>query len=327
MIGRRKFLGVLAAGLPLARLEARPRGSALRPATAQSAPYAMVLGSVQDGGLPQAGCYTDRCNRARQDPRYVTSLVLSTPEPKRADTRRYYLVDASPDLRAQMDLIDEEPFRRRAGNRRPFDGIFLTHAHMGHYLGLALMGREALAIAPTPVYCSREMRDFLSNNGPWSLMVREGRLHFPDVPTDEWFSVEEALEAKMVPVPHRPEYSDTVAWVFRGLQRTVLYLPDIDAWNKWDRRVEDVVADVDIALLDGAFFSPEEVPGRNIEDIPHPMIPDTMARLEPLLGGGRRIVFTHFNNTNPVLDEGGPEATQVLRRGFELAREGMVFPL
>lgn len=332
MISRRAFLGALGAASAAGVLSHRrgvgsPAPQPGHPST-QEPPYALVLGSVQDGGMPQAGCYSDACDRAReQDPRYVTSLALVFPERGRPQSRRFYLVDASPDLRQQMDLITEPAFRSRAQARRPFDGIFLTHAHMGHYLGLALLGREGLGIASTPCYCSAEMRRFLTENGPWSLMVREGRLHFPEIEPDRWQDVDGAFQVKMTPVPHRPEFSDTVAFQFRGLRRTLLYLPDIDAWNRWERRIDDVVNEVDVALLDGAFFRPEEVPGRRIEDIPHPMIPDTMARLESLARQGKRIVFTHLNNTNPVLDEGSSEAEQVVRRGFEIAREGTVYPL
>ena len=140
-------------------------------------PYAMVLGTAQDGGLPQVGCYTPRCEAARADPRFVASLALVHP-----DSDRYYLVDATPDLTRQVDLITESGFRARAQARRPFDGIFLTHAHIGHYLGLALLGREGLGTTRTPVYCTAQMADFLTNNGPWSLMVDEGRIFFPSVP-------------------------------------------------------------------------------------------------------------------------------------------------
>jgi pyrroloquinoline quinone biosynthesis protein B len=198
---------------------------------------------------------------------------------------------------------------------------------MGHYLGLAYLGRGSMGMLPTPVYCTAAMRGFLSTNGPWRLLVDEGRLVFPDIAPNVWTTIDGAFQARMTLVPHRQEYSDTVAWEFRAIRRTLLYLPDIDAWNRWDRRIEDVVRDVDVALLDGAFFRPDEVPGRPVETIPHPMIPDTMTRLAHLTGGTRRIVFTHLNNTNPVLDEGSSEATQVRNRGFEIAREGTIFTL
>lgn len=283
----------------------------------------VILGSVQDGGLPQAGCYTARCDRARASaPRYVASLALVEPA-----AERFYLVDATPDLPRQIDLVRGAGFRRRAAARRPFDGLFLTHAHMGHYLGLAHLGREALGAAPTACYCTKQMAEFLSTNGPWSLMVEEGRLVLDPLEYDTWRRVSPALEVKAVPVPHRHEYSDTVGFVFRGPQRSLLYLPDIDRWTAWNRRVEDVVREVDVAMLDGSFYSADEVPGRPIEEIPHPLIPDSMSRLQGLVRAGHEVIFTHLNNTNPVLDEGGPAERAVLEAGFKVAREGTTLAL
>lgn len=281
-------------------------------------PYAVVIGTVQDGGLPQVGCYTPRCNGARTTPRFVSSLALVEP----AD-ERYFLVDVTPDVTRQLDLLDEAGFRRRAQARRPFDGIFLTHAHIGHYAGLAVLGREGLGMAPTPCYCSPAMADYLSSNGPWSLMVDEGRLSFPTIPWNEWFTVSSKIRAKMIAVPHRPEFSDTVLWMFRGPTATILYLPDIDRWDTWDHDIVRVVAEADVGLLDGTFFSGEEVPGRNIEEIPHPLIPHSMDLLQDTVRAGKRIIFTHMNNTNPALDDDSPAYSSILERGFETAREGM----
>lgn len=318
-LSRRGFLHAagagLAAHLPLTAGRRRPQhpGELL----------AVMLGSVQDGGLPQAGCYTERCERARRGtPRYVASLALVEPA---AD--RYYLVDASPDLPRQMDLVPGDGFRRRAAARRPFDGIFLTHAHIGHYLGLAHLGREALGISPTACYCTERMAAFLRTNGPWSLMVEEGRLVLDPLVTDTWRRVSPALSVKAIPVPHRDEYSDTVGFVFRGPRRALLYLPDIDRWSEWSRRIEDVVREVDVALLDGSFYSDREVPGRSYEDIRHPLVPETMSRLAEVVAEGHQVIFTHLNNSNPVLDEGGPAERAVLDAGFGIAREGATLGL
>lgn len=283
---------------------------------------AIVLGSVQDGGFPQAGCYSVRCDRARSHPRYVASLALVQPH-----TERYYLVDATPDIRAQMDLIPGAAFRERAMARRPFDGIFLTHAHIGHYLGLALLGNEGLGITRTPCYCTPRMADFLRTNGPWSLMVEQERLLLEALPLGDWYRVDPELEVRAVPVPHRQEYSDTVGFVFRARHRALLYLPDVDRWERMHPPLEDVVNTVDVALLDGSFYSASEIPGRNLEDLPHPLIPHTMAYLQPRLRGTREIVFTHFNNTNAVLDAGSAAERHVLTEGFALAREGTVYRL
>jgi pyrroloquinoline quinone biosynthesis protein B len=277
-----------------------------------------VLGHAQDGGLPQTGCYSNRCNRARSESVYVSSLALVVPE-----ARAFYLVDATPDLTRQMDLIDEPGFRERASARHPFDGIFLTHAHMGHYLGLALLGREGLAIRPTACYCSPAMERMLRENAPWSLLVDEGRLFFPRAPMETWHSVDGHFDMRMFAVPHRPEFSDTVGYVFRGPNRSVLFIPDIDSWERWERPIEEVVSEVDVALLDGSFYSASEVPGRRVEDIPHPLIPHTMDRLQETLGSEHEVLFIHLNNSNPALDAGGPQEAEILKRGFGLARQGL----
>jgi pyrroloquinoline quinone biosynthesis protein B len=283
---------------------------------------AVVLGSIQDGGLPQAGCYSERCERARLQPRYVSSLCIADEA-----AGSVWLVDATPDLARQFDLIPGEAFRRRAASRRPFEGILLTHAHIGHYLGLALLGREGLAIQPTPCYCSARMAGFLAGNGPWSLLVEEGRLDLRVLEPDRPTRLAEGLEVTALPVPHRDEYSDTFGFVFRGARQSLLYLPDIDRWDVWDRKIEEVVETVDVAMLDATFYSAAEVGGREQNQIPHPLVTDTIRRLEPAARAGRTIVLTHLNNSNPVLDEGSREQNRVLDAGFLIARAGQRYGL
>jgi pyrroloquinoline quinone biosynthesis protein B len=313
---RRRFVGTTGAGI---------LGSGLwYPPADWSGPdwIALVLGSIQDGGLPQAGCYSERCERARLEPYYVSSLCITDEASGSA-----WLVDASPDLVRQFDLIPGEAFRRRAASRRPFDGILLTHAHIGHYLGLALLGREALAIDPTPCYCSARMAEFLRTNGPWSLMVEEGRLALRVLEPGRPTRLAEGLEVTALSVPHRDEYSDTFGFVFRGARKSLLYLPDIDRWDVWDRKIEEVVETVDVALLDATFYSALEVGGREQDQIPHPLITDTIRRLQPAVRSGRTVVLTHLNNSNPVLDEGSPERGTVLDSGFLVARAGQRYEL
>src|SRR6266516_6421893 len=88
-------------------------------------------------------------------------------------------------------------------------------------------------------------------------------------------------------VPHRDEDSDTVAYVVAGPTQKLLWLPDIDKWEKWDRRIEDVLRTVDAAFLDGTFFSADEIPGRSIGEIPHPLVPETVSRLQSESIAGR----------------------------------------
>lgn len=324
---RRQFLSALAAASLLPRslhsghtslLDARRHGDV----------YALVLGSVQDGGFPQVGCYTPRCNDGRAlqaagQGRFVSSMAIVEPE-----AERFYLVDATPDITRQIDLITDPGFRRRAGARRPFDGIFLTHAHIGHYAGLAELGNEGMGMQKTPVYCTQRMADFLAGNYPWRFLVEQGRIELHPLATDRWHRIDPLLEVQLWPVPHRDELSDTVAFVFRGPDASILFLPDINAWSRWERKVADAVASVDIALLDGSFWSLDELPGRTADDVPHPLMPQTMDALQSVVNQGHtKVVLTHLNNTNPALDEGGPQQAEVARRGFAIAREGMVFQL
>ena len=301
---------------------------------AQSDPYALVLGTAQDAGVPQVGCYTERCERGREahlrgEGRYVASLALVEPE-----RESFYLVDATPDITRQTDLIVEPSFRARAAVRRPFDGIFLTHAHIGHYLGLAHLGNEGMGVSEVPVYCTASMARFLDTNEPWSHMIGQGRIVPTALDTEVWHRIDDWLEVKLWQVPHRDEFSDTAAFLFRGPSATLLYLPDIDswtAWSSWDgvrRDVAEAVTEADVALLDASFWSADELPGRAVEDIPHPLVLDSMDRLQAVVdSGAAQVVFTHLNNSNPALDEDGPEQAEIVRRGFATAREGDRFPL
>ena len=145
---------------------------------------------------------------------------------------------------------------------------------------------------------------------------------------DRWHRIDEHLEVQLWKVPHRDEFADTVGFVFRGPSASLLYLPDINAWSLWDRDLAQAVTSVDVALLDASFWSLDEIPGRSLEDAPHPIITNTMDLLQGVVDGERaRVVLTHLNNSNPAIDEGGPEQAEILRRGFEIAREEMRFEL
>lgn len=329
---RRRFLSALAGSalLPPALLAALDRLAEAAAGEGERVEevYALVLGSVQDAGFPQVGCYTERCQAGRAlhaagRGRFVSSLALVEPR-----AERFYLVDATPDITRQIDLIDEPAFRRQAGERRPFDGIFLTHAHIGHYTGLAVLGNEGMGIRDTPVYCTGAMAAFLATNQPWRLLVDQGRIELRPLALDRWHRLDEHLEVQLWKVPHRDELADTVAFVFRGPEASLLFLPDINSWAAWDRDVAEAVASVDVALLDGSFWSMDELPGRRVEDVPHPLMTQTMDALQKVVDrGASRVVLTHLNNSNPALDEGGSEEAQVKKRGFEIAREGMRFSL
>ncbi len=271
-------------------------------------PCVIVLGTAQDGGLPQLGCREARCEAARTDPtlrRHVTSLLLTDPR-----SGKRWLFDASPDIREQLGpaLVD---------------GIFLTHAHIGHYLGLAQLGREVLGARGVQVWAGPRMREFLAHNGPWSLLVDTHAIELREMPLSGEVELAPDLHVSALLVPHCDEFSETLAFVIRGPQRSLLYLPDIDKWERWKVRLEDVLARVDVALLDGTFFADGELPGRSLAEIPHPFIVETLERLRDAPAALRaKVVFTHLNHTNPACDAWSEARARIEAAGMRVAREG-----
>jgi pyrroloquinoline quinone biosynthesis protein B len=280
---------------------------------------AVVLGITQDGGVPHIGCSQALCVRARQDPARHQRVACLGLIDDVAGAR--FLIDATPDLPSQLDTLNQG--RTLADPRRPVDGILLTHAHIGHYTGLMYLGREALGARGVPVYATPRMASLLRTSGPWSLLVALGQIELREIEPGREVVLTPSLAVTPVRVPHRDELSDSVGYVVRGRGRSLLYVPDIDKWEKWDRRVEDEVARVEIALLDGTFFSADELPGRAISEVPHPTVGETMSRLVALRD---RVSFIHMNHTNPLLWD-GQARRDLARRGFALAADGRVLPL
>ncbi len=287
---------------------------------APAAPYIVVLGVAQDAGHPQAGCNATHCRVAFEDPsagHSVSSLGLMDPS-----SGAYWVFDASPDFPTQLHTLSKRTDRPTSS----LAGIFLTHAHIGHYTGLMHLGREVIGSSKVPVYAMPRMQDFLRTNGPWSQLVRLQNITLlschPDV------QLTPSLRVEALVVPHRDEFSETVGYRVTGPQRSALYLPDIDKWERWDTAIEDVLKTVDIAYIDGTFYDGDELPGRDMADIPHPFIAETMKRLASLPASERRkIKFIHLNHTNPALNPTSPAYRLIHDRGFGVAQEGDTFEL
>lgn len=284
-----------------------------------------VLGTAQDGGLPHASCSCVRCETARDDParrRFVSSLALVSPG------GTVHLFDATPDIREQLDLLRDLREPQGRVDRSPLGSVWLTHAHMGHYTGLAFFGFEAMHTRGLDLFCSASMADFLRNNGPWSQLVEMGNVSLREVAPGQSTSLDGGLTVTAIKVPHREEYSDTLGFVFDGGARRVLFVPDTDAWRAWDPSLTDRLSDIDVALLDGTFYSAAELPGRDVSEIGHPLITDTMDLLEPLVSAsGLEVYFTHLNHSNPALDPASPERGEIERRGFHVLEDGQQLPL
>src|SRR3954464_3592694 len=261
-------------------------------------PFVIVLGIAQDGGYPQAGCNRPDCIAAWRNPklrRRVASLAIIDPQ-----SRQRWIIDTTPDFPSQLRTMEEAA--PRMTNAPLLDGILLTHAHIGHYLGLAQLGREVLGAHSIRVYAMPRMRTFLVNNAPWYQLVK---LHNIDiVPIEDGVPVmlNERISVTPLRVPHRDEYSETVGYLIRGPSRSILWLPDIDKWEKWPTPLESVLARVDVAYIDGTFYDATELPGRDLREIPHPLMTETLARLanSPLR---TKVRFIHLNQSNPLLRE------------------------
>ncbi len=285
-----------------------------------------VLGTAQDGGLPHIGCSCSNCQRAWQDSRFsrlVSSLAVFDLE-----AEKVFLIDTTPDIRAQTRMIMDRMRPSKSPSRFAPDGVFLTHAHIGHYSGLMFYGYEAQSTDKLLVYCSKRMAEFLTNNGPWSQLVHLQNIVIQTIEPDTSFSLTPQVSVTAFQVPHRDEYTDTLGFKITGPQGSLLYIPDIHSWEAWDRSLVEEVKKVKIALLDGTFFSPDELPSRDLSSIGHPFIVHSMDVLKEITREGKtRIYFTHLNHTNLALDPEGEPRKTIEKQGFHLASDGMEFSL
>ncbi|MFP5331537.1 MAG: MBL fold metallo-hydrolase [Acidimicrobiia bacterium] len=258
-----------------------------------------VLGSGQDGGLPQAGAHHPNDEMARRGEipeRTGPSLLVE-------DASLRLICDVSPDFRLQWWKRSEAP-----------DAIALTHAHIGHYVGLAHFGKETMAAHQVPVHASPRMLDFLSHQAPWNALFEGAHLRPAQNSTWAGHTID------LISVPHRSEYTDTMAVSVAG---RVLWLPDIDSWERWPE-AEHVIAAHELVFLDATFWSGDEIPDRNLADIPHPLVPETLERFHHL---DNRRVLVHLNHTNPLCDPTSPEHATVVDAGFEVATDGLTMDL
>ena len=283
----------------------------------QDSPYVVVLGIAQDGGSPHAGCEKRCCKElwTNGDKEKVSCVGIVDPR-----SGKSWMIDATPDFPEQYRILTKEHDSELAG-------IFLTHAHMGHYTGLLHLGREVMGAKDVPVFAMPGMKEYLESNGPWNQLVQLNNIEIQPMKNDKEIKLANGLIIEPFLVPHRDEYSETVGYKIMGLKQSVLFIPDIDKWEKWDQEIFEVIQHIDIALLDGTFYSQDELPNRDMGEIPHPFIVESMEALYYLNSSNRnKVHFIHFNHSNPAIRNGA--ASNLIRSNrFDVAREGMIFPL
>ena len=270
-----------------------------------------ILGVVQDGGFPHLGNNKTCCENIKQD-KYVTSLMLMNNE-----NNESFLFDASPDINKQLNFMGERI-------KKDLKGIFLTHAHIGHYTGLMYFGREALNSKLVNVYAMPRMKKFLEENGPWSQLVCLQNILIIELSNQSKISIDSNVIVQPVEVPHRAEFSETVGYKIYGPNKTALFIPDIDKWYLWEKSIIDEIKQVDYAIIDATFYDSKEVNYRDISEIPHPFVTESMDLFDSIdIKEKNKIYFIHLNHTNPLINKDSDQYKLVRSKGYNVAEEGM----
>ena len=279
----------------------------------------MILGTGQDGGAPQIDNQQDPGWTEPQSRRLAASGALLD---HRSGQR--FLFEATPDIREQLYALNAAFGETSSVAPMGLAGVFLTHAHIGHYAGLMFAGHESAGAKNLRVFAMPRMRQFLESNGPWDQLVRYSNIDVESLQDGEPVDVAESLSVTPLRVPHRDEYSETVGFVIESTSKRLLFLPDIDDWDRWETefgiRIEDVFTRVDFAYIDATFFDNNELPGRDMSKIPHPRVLDSMLRFSELAAEDqRKIRFFHMNHTNPLRFEDSAARQTMAEMGFRTA--------
>ena len=283
----------------------------------EQAPYIYILGVAQDAGFPQAGCYKPHCMPGWNDPeRKITATSLGLIDPS---SKKKYIFEATPDFPEQLFLLEQEA----PSDDFSLNGIFITHAHIGHYTGLMYLGREAMGAHGLPIYVMPNMEQYLRENGPWSQLIALNNISLMPLRNDR-SEVFNNLKVTPFLVPHRDEFSETVGYSIQGPKKTALFIPDINKWSQWKENILERIQLVDYALIDATFYDNNELPGRDLSKIPHPFVVETMATLSLLPREQReKVWFIHMNHTNPLLNLNSDQAKGVRAQGFNIASTGL----
>ena len=278
--------------------------------------YIQVLGIVQDAGYPHIGCEKDCCKAVSPGDYFVSCLGLVD----KTNNKRY-LFDATPDIHNQLNLLE------KFSDANLIDGIFLTHAHIGHYTGLMYLGREGLGGKNIMVYALKRMSKFLTKNGPWDQLVKLNNISIQTISNKEFVKLSENIFVIPIRVPHRDEYSETVGYKIIGKSKKILFIPDIDKWDEWKKSIIEEVKLVDYAFIDGTFYNGTEL-NRDMREIPHPSIEETLQLFSNQPVAERnKIYFIHINHTNPILTNKNGIRDLVEGLGFNIAQRGLKFKL
>ena len=295
----------------------------------------MLLGTAAGGGFPQWNCWCPSCRVARYDPqaarpRRQSSAAISV------DGRRWFLLNASPDVRDQLAALF--PDTPAAIRHMPIEGVLLTDAELDHSLGLVLL-REArhLPVFTTAAACAvlehdsrilpvtRAFADVpvteLLLDAPQALRYRDG--------SSSGISVEVFAVAAGPPrFARRDDIGHTVGMAFQD-QDSGKMCAFVPACGALTPSLLERFALADVLLFDGTFWTDDELialgigdrTARQMDHLPISGRDGSLAQLATL--PCRHRIYTHINNTNPMLIERSPESELVERAGLTIGVDGL----
>lgn len=292
-----------------------------------------ILGSAAGGGVPQWNCACANCAAARRgdQPRRFESTVAI------GDGERWLLLNCSPDIASQIERFPA--LHPRGVRGTPIGGMLFTDANVDHLGGLAVLrqtGEHRFVVRSTAV-----VRDFAVAQKAFAPFAQ---------PPHRWLDVSfnggctrvsdedvigDAFDLNVIPVPGlTPGYAGrqrisgaVVAYEIRDRAsgKVLLFAPVFGAIDDALRRA---VARADVALLDGSFYSDDELLRENLmrktaSDLGHHPIGGSGGTLAQFKDARARLIFTHVNNSNPMLDPASAQAREVAAAGASVAYDGM----
>jgi pyrroloquinoline quinone biosynthesis protein B len=294
------------------------------------------MGTAAGGGFPQWNCWCPCCSTARANPQAAWPRSQSSVAISR-DGSAWFLLNASPDVREQLARLPS--FAAHDGLRHvPVEGVVLTDAEIDHSLGIVLL-REGRFL---PLYTTAATYAVLDRHSRVLPVTRAfANVPWTELPLDEPVSLrdrrggESGLSVEAFAVPAGPPlFADdaavghTVGLLVRerGSGASCAFVP---ACGDVPAELLDRLASVDAVLFDGTFWSDDEIvalgigtrTARQMDHVPVGGSDGSLERLSSLRG--RRRVFTHINNTNPMLLEGSPERAQVTSAGWTVGYDGL----
>lgn len=288
-----------------------------------------VLGISQDGGYPQPGCKAKCCEAVKELPEYrrhPVSLGITGIDGTK------HLIEVSRDLAWQLNLWEKACF----DNQDVISSVYITHAHHGHIDGLGLFGKEVMNTKNLTLNCSKSLESLILNTPSWNLLITSGNIIINTFQSNIPFSPSKSCGFKIKPikVPHRAELSDMHAFIIQGPKKNLLFLPDHDSWDDTLNSVnKDTILqwieseNIDIALIDGTFWSTAELKERDQSKIPHPSVTETLQRIGKKNNYNLELKFIHLNHTNPLLNNNSEEFKLVRSMGWDVSKEGEIFKI